>query len=184
MREIEVKIHVESLERAVVALKSQNVTLGAPNEQHDVVYCRPEDSDKPGQAGINWLRLRTENKTRKILTLKQTVQGDLDSIEIESEVEDTAAVARMLEYMGYALYNDLTKIRRKAMWGDIEVCVDEVPPLGTFIELERMCEEDADNASVEAELMQKVESLGIDYERINQGYDTLMNNYLATHSAK
>ena len=64
--------------------------------------------------------------------------------------------------------------------GDIELCLDEVPPLGVFLELEKLCAEDVDPIKVEAELLELVERLGITYkERMSKGYDVLMNEFLA-----
>ena len=86
----------------------------------------------------------------------------------------------MLHYMGYVVFSDLVKIRRTGHVGDIELCLDEVPPLGAFIELEKLCDESADGVQVEKELMSTLDSLGIAYgERMTKGYDELMNAYLA-----
>lgn len=46
--------------------------------------------------------------------------------------------------------------------------------------LEKVCADNADPDVVEAELLDALESLGIEYqERMTSGYDTLMNEYLA-----
>ena len=82
--------------------------------------------------------------------------------------------------MGYVVYSDLVKIRRTAHYKDIEICLDEVSPLGSFIELEKICKEDVDGMVVESEFTDILETLNIDTsEKITRGYDELMNDYLA-----
>lgn len=182
MREIEVKVRVESLDDVMRKLSGAGIEVGPANEQHDVVYCLPEMLGKENAPDANWLRIRTQNNTTVYFTLKRSaVEGsDLDSIEHETIVHDGEELATMLRYMGYVVYSDLIKIRRTAHVGDIELCLDEVPPLGVFLELEKLCAEDVDPTKVEAELLELVERLGITYkERMSKGYDVLMNEFLA-----
>lgn len=180
MREIEIKVRLLDIDEAIEKLRIGGVTLGEIKEQHDVVYCLPEDKAKENNPDVNWLRMRTENKSTVYFTLKRSVSGSLDSIEHETTVSSAEELEAMLHYMGYVVFSDLVKIRRTSCIGDIELCVDEVPPLGSFIELEKLCDESADGAQVEAELIGTLDSLGITYgERMTRGYDELMNEYLA-----
>lgn len=180
MREIEVKVKLHDIEDTLEKLVQAGVVISRPKEQHDVVYCLPEDRAKENDPTVNWLRIRTQDKSKVFFTLKRSVSGSLDSIEHETVVEDGGELEAMLRYMGYITYSDLVKIRRTGHYGDgIEVCVDEVPPLGAFMELERLCEDDADGAEVAAQLLAVLDELGIAYEeRVTRGYDELMNDYL------
>ncbi len=85
----------------------------------------------------------------------------------------------MLGYMGYVVFSDLTKVRRTGhVNASIEICLDEVLPLGYFVELEKLCEDDVDGKAVEVELYAMLDELGIQYkQRITHGYDELMNQY-------
>lgn len=180
MREIEIKARLEDIDDAIHKLRIANVTLGGVKEQHDVVYCLPEDKLKENSPDTNWLRIRTENKTTVYFTLKRSVSSSLDSIEHETIVANAEELEAMLRYMGYVVYSDLVKIRRTGHIGDVELCVDEVPLLGSFIELEKLCDESVDGTQVEAELMHTLDLLGITYgERVMRGYDELMNEHLA-----
>lgn len=181
MREIEIKVRLKDINQALKALVNASVTLSEPKEQHDVVYCLPKDAGTSGDPSVNWLRIRTENQTKVYFTLKRSVAGSLDSIEHETVVEDGEELTSILQYMEYTVYSDLTKTRRTGhATADIEICVDDVAPLGSFIELEKLCTEDADGHAVEAELLAHLDSLGIEYtERVTKGYDELMNDYLA-----
>lgn len=181
MREVEVKVRLHDIGEALEKLAQAGIVVSQPKEQHDVVYCLPEDKTKENDPATNWLRIRTQDKTKVFFTLKRSVSGSLDSIEHETIVENGEELAAMLRYMGYVTYNDLVKIRRTGHYGDsVEICVDEVSPLGAFMELEQLCEDSADGAEIEAQLLAVLDTLGIAYEtRVTRGYDELMNEYLA-----
>ena len=172
MREIEIKIRVRKPEVTLAALEQAGIQLGKPTKQHDVVYAHPGAQD--GDPDEAWLRVRTENNSRVILTLKRSVSGELDSIEHETVVESEAEITNIIRQLGYELYSDLTKIRQKGHAGDIEVCYDEVPGLGTFIEFELLSPEDADLEAVMGRLWQLAESLGLTKaDEETSGYDVL-----------
>ena len=185
MREIEIKLQLVDLGATVERLAAAGVRLSSPKEQHDVVYCLPVDKDKVNDPSVNWLRIRTENNVRHTFTLKRSVAGSLDSIEHETELDKPEEMAVILDYMGYVVFSDLTKIRRTGHIDMIEVCIDELPELGSFIELEKLCSPDVDGQEVEQELMTLIQSLGIEYsKRVTLGYDELMNEYIAEKSTQ
>ena len=172
MREIEIKARVTDKASLVSKLKEQGIELGQPISQHDIVYGWPGAADNAKDSV--WLRLRTENETRHVFTLKKSVVGHLDSIEHETEVEDSEELIAIFKELGYELYSDLTKIRRKGIVGKIEICLDEVPGLGVFIEAEMIQAKDSDHDLVVTQLWQFFDSLGIDKkDEVFEGYDVL-----------
>lgn len=172
MREIEVKACVRDKVQLEAALKKHGVELSKPIKQHDRVWGEPGKTDN--EFGANWLRIRTENDTKHIFTLKRSVVGHLDSMEHETEVVDAAEMENIVNQLGYKPYSDLTKIRRKGHMGEVEICYDEVPGLGNFIEAEKLMADDSDHDAVVAELWQLLESLGIDKnDEEHEGYDVL-----------
>jgi adenylate cyclase class 2 len=75
--------------------------------------------------------------------------------------------------MGYKMANRVVKNRRKGMVGEYEICLDEVEDLGTFIEVEKMAEEDIEQ--VRKELLDFTISLGVSLEdEVKRGYDILI----------
>ena len=113
MREIEVKARlIEPIEGFIKKLNENNIELGGELEQHDVVYGQPGAKDNV--LGANWLRIRTENTHTVYFTLKKSVVGHLDSIEHEVIVNDAKELQNIITELGYELYSDLTKVRRKA----------------------------------------------------------------------
>lgn len=173
MREIEIKVRVDDAKRTLAALEKLGMKLSEPKKQHDVVYARPGAVDNDPDE--NWLRVRTVNDQTVFFTLKRSVTGELDSIEHETIVESASELTAIIGYLGYELFSDLTKIRRTGHYGDIEICFDEVPKLGTFLEAELLCEEDVDYETVAAKLWDFCAKLGLDKSaEETSGYDVLM----------
>ena len=138
MREIEIKAKVADKTALLDTLAKQNVVLGEPITQHDRVFGLDEE-DSGGRNSLPWLRIRTETKNdsiRQIFTLKKSVTNQLDSTEHETEVADEVELENIILQLDFTPYSDVTKIRRKAVVGEIEVCFDMVEGLGDFIEVE------------------------------------------------
>ena len=178
MREIEIKAHVHDKTKLIEKLTQKGVTLSPPLKQHDVVFARPGAIDN--DPNENWLRIRTQNDVKHIFTLKRSVTGDLDSIEHETVIENEHELRSIVHYLGYELYSDLTKIRQKGSLDDLEVCIDELPELGMFIEVEKLAPDEADAVHIQNELWTVLETLGVTRaDEETSGYDILMNRYLA-----
>lgn len=176
MREIEIKAKVAHKQALINSITRSGVRLSKPIKQHDVVYGQPGVADNA--TGSIWLRIRTEDDTRIIFTLKQQYKGGLDSIEHETEVADASELAAIIHRLGFTLYSDLTKTRQKAKYNGIEICVDDVEDLGVFIEAEGLVDEDedGDGSSVVEALWAEIEKFGVSRkEEVFEGYDVLMN---------
>jgi adenylate cyclase, class 2 len=172
MREIEIKARVSNKVALKKALVDRQIKLSKPVEQHDVVYYIEGTQDNAPDSV--WLRLRTENKTKTILTLKKQHRGGLDSIEHETVVADADETKSIINALGFTLYSDLIKNRQKARIGDVEICLDEVEDLGTFVEAEKIADLDTDGKQVEKELWELFKSFGIDKaDEVLEGYDVL-----------
>lgn len=173
MREIELKARVADKQALIQKLKAAGVSLTEPKTQHDVVFCKPGQQDyEPGSV---WLRIRTENGSKVTWTMKVDSGRKLDSIEHEVDVSDGEMLEKMLLQLGNECYSDLTKTRQKGRVGDIEICVDTVEGLGTYIEAEKLCPDDADYDTIAAELWEFLQKFGVtkaDQETL--GYDVLL----------
>ncbi|MFY9228119.1 MAG: class IV adenylate cyclase [Candidatus Microsaccharimonas sp.] len=179
MREIEIKAMVKDKASLLSAIKNAGIELSAPIKQHDVVYGQTGVADNA--LGSIWLRIRTENDAKTIFTLKRQHTGGLDSIEHETEVSDAKELAAIIDALGFTLYSDLIKTRQKAHYNDIEICLDEVENLGTFIEAEKLAEEDSDGKSIVEELWRELEKIGVDRSNeVFDGYDVLLNRKLTS----
>ena len=139
MREVEIKVRLTSVKSFISKLDEKGIKLGEPKKQHDVVFGEPGAVENHLKA--NWLRIRTENDSVVYFTLKKSVEGHLDSIEHEVTVNESAELKNIILCLGYEPYSDLTKVRRKVKINDIEICLDEVPGLGNFVEAEKLVKE-------------------------------------------
>lgn len=173
MKEIEIKAKVRDKQALIEAIQQAGITLSAPIKQHDVVYGKKGVGDNA--PGSIWLRIRTENDTKSIFTLKQQYKGGLDSVEHETEVSSADELASIITILGFELYSDLTKTRQKANIGGIEICLDVINDLGVYIEAEKLIEEDTDDDAVAEELWAELVKLGVDRSgEVFEGYDVLM----------
>jgi adenylate cyclase class 2 len=172
MREVEIKVRLSNSKKISSILKEKGIKLGEPKKQHDVVYGELGASDN--QYGANWLRIRTENDETVYFTLKKSVEGHLDSIEHEVIVDDPIELENIVKSLGFVLYSDLTKLRRKAKINDIEICIDEIPELGIFIEAEKMVDHESNHDEIVSELWKLLSDLGISKDdEVFEGYDVL-----------
>ncbi len=176
MREIEIKAKLNDMARTIEQLVSKGVAVSEPVTQRDKVYGLPGENGGDGNH-LPWLRIRTEtigDSTKHLFTLKKSVTNQLDSIEHETEITDDTELEQIILHMGYEPYSDLTKTRRKAKMGDIELCLDEVGELGTFIEAEKLTPDDADYEAVVVELRAVMGEYGVSREdEVSDGYDTM-----------
>lgn len=180
MREIEVKARVDNLTTIVEALQAQNVAVTAPVNQHDIVY-GPDDVNGDGDNTAPWLRIRIETKgntTKTYFTLKKSITNQMDSIEHETVVDDAEELEAIIKHLDFTLYSDLTKTRQKAHVGEIEICLDAIEGLGTFIEAEKLTTEDAQYELVVEELWAILEQFGASrQDEVTDGYDVLMKKH-------
>lgn len=172
MREIEVKARVADMVTLLEKMKAKGIELGPELEQHDIVYGRPGAKDN--ELDSVWLRIRIQNKSKIFFTLKKSVRGHLDSIEHETIVEDPAELEKIIQLVGFEKYSDLTKKRRKAKVGDIELCVDNVYGIGNYIEGEMLVADDTDHQVVEDKLWALLQGLGVSKKDEElRGYDVI-----------
>lgn len=173
-REIEVKARVSDLTELTKKLEGLGVALSEPIVQNDETFVDQDygDYDK-FQPGKNILRIR-ESNGKFIFTLKQPQSNELDCFERETEIIDPKEFKEALLLMGYKPVVEIHKVRRKAKYKDYEICLDDVKELGTFVEVEKITDdENADK--IQDELFSFLETVGVSKDdRETQGYDTLV----------
>jgi adenylate cyclase class 2 len=175
-KEIEVKAKVKDLKILGDKLESMGIILSDPIIQNDETFV-DENFGNYGEfhSGKNVLRIR-ENNEKFIFTLKQSQDNELDCIEKETIISNPLELREALILMGYKSMVKIHKIRRKAQYGDYEICLDSVKELGDFIEVE-IITDSQNSETTQNELFQFLESLGIKNEdRVINGYDTLIYN--------
>ncbi|KKW15608.1 MAG: Adenylyl cyclase CyaB [Parcubacteria group bacterium GW2011_GWA2_50_10b] len=174
MREIEIKLRANNLKEVESKLAEKGCVLSEPISQHDVVYSLKGSRNEfqSAQEGDIVIRIRYLKDSAE-LTLKQQRSNESDNIECETEVVDPKQIHHMLELLGWYPAVEVKKIRRKGKLGLYEICLDEVERLGTFIELEKLTDENIDAEEVRQELFKELESLGLSRnDEETRGYDT------------
>ncbi|MCL5666833.1 MAG: class IV adenylate cyclase [Patescibacteria group bacterium] len=172
MKEVEVKIKVADINKAIRILKDHGCVLGAPVKQRDIVYIPNEIPDVPVPAGTNVLRIR-QQVGKSIFTLKRSDQGNhLSKLEREVEIFNKKQMHEIIKLLEFKVIADITKIRRKGKVGEYEICADKVKELGDFLEIEHLTDKDPNQA--QKKMLGFLQSCGIDTsQREMVGYDVL-----------
>jgi adenylate cyclase, class 2 len=183
MNEIEVKARLRDKGAILKHLNDSGLTITGRKFQSDVIFFPNDLSDDPEEhsLGRNFLRIRQETKEGKkkfLFTLKQPRSNQTDCIEHEVEVleKDIPELEALIQTLGYYKFISIDKERESGKLGDIDVCLDEVAGLGSFIELEKFGPEE-EAPQIQAELYALLNSWGISKEDfVYDGYDILVYN--------
>lgn len=185
MREIEAKYRVRDLGALLAALESAGVVLGGPVHQDDLAYAPRGWDPSRGKAGYTFARLRTQGGTH-IVTTKTPLANSMECTEHETGVADREAMHGVLVALGYVPNVRIVKTRRVGTAGPIGVCVDELPGIGVFLELEAVVDDDRDGRdgqdsrdsrdgrAVQDGLDAWARGLGVELERTTDTYDVLV----------
>jgi adenylate cyclase, class 2 len=173
MREIEVKARLQNKELFLQKAAEKGITFGDPIVQEDTTYETEIPKDDPRW---NIFRIRKQGD-KLILTMKYKASSrSRDNHERETTIADADQVAGMLERVGYTYGIQIRKSRQIAHYNDLELCLDEIDKLGSFVEVEKLTSEEADVDAIQAELWNLLLELGVSSEdRTHKGYDILMH---------
>jgi adenylate cyclase class 2 len=136
--EIEAKLKVDSLPQVERRLAACGASFVRETMQTDYYFDTP---DRDLTRTDRCLRLRSERvdqRERRILAYKGAKEPDdyKKRVETEIEVNDAAATESLLNGLGYQRALAFDKRRRLWRLHDCEVALDELPLLGTFVEIE------------------------------------------------
>lgn len=176
--EIEVKMHVLDLEPVRAKLEE----LGAEHKgRREEVNTFVDTDDRALLAGDEGLRIRSHRdvssgRMEYVMTYKGPRQAGVAKSrdEIEVTVDDADAAAMLLDRLGY--HRTLTFEKRRESWAlrGCSVELDELPKLGTFVEVE---------GPDEATVMQVRDELGLDSAPMEKrSYAALLADWLKQHA--
>lgn len=174
MKEIEVKAYLKNNEEVVANLETLGCVLSEPIRQVDIVYTRiPAKTVEEYLKNDHFVRIREKSDGRFIFTVKKPLSREvLTKAEHETEIVNAKELEQALYLMGYQVANKVIKIRRNAKYKEFEICIDEVEKLGSFIEIEKMSEEDPE--AVRKDLIGFMTSLGVSLDdEVKKGYDIM-----------
>lgn len=179
MREVEVKAIVRDSEALARAFAARGAAFSAPVSQDDAVFVRETGSLETFLANGLFIRLRTLGTGTVLLTAKynpnRNAEQDMVAEEYETEIASREEMERILSLMGFVEAVRIRKERRSAKEGAYEFCLDEVEGLGTFVEVEKLVENESDVAAAHEELLTLLTELGISPEdRFTKRYDVML----------
>lgn len=179
MKEIEIKARVTNFEELISQLNTLGCIFSDEEVQTDRVYVQKVGDVTTYLSNTHFVRIRHKSDNSYVFTVKADLsklpssQGHLVKKEAETNVSDGQALEDILFMMGYQLSNTVIKRRRKANFNDLEICLDKVDDLGTFIEVERLSDDEP--AKILEEISLFLESLGVySQDQVKKGYDILM----------
>lgn len=173
MREIEVKAKVKDFKSIIKKLEELGCELNDPLIQSDRIYLHKYTKFSEIKIGTPVLRIR-ESNGKYTLTLKKRISNELNKSEYEIIINSPQEAEKIIENIDFYLSVRVNKKRIKCKYKDMEICLDIVNELGDFIEVEKLSEE-VDSQSIQEELFQFLEKLGISREdRVFEGYDTMI----------
>ena len=179
MREIEIKLKVEDLKALEEKLVANGLVLSKDIIQIDTIYSKVGDARHFNEAyeGCISLRIRKEEGSIAKITLKQQKSNEMDNLEYETKIEDPIIMDNILQLMGWKPEVEVEKIRKKGKFGNYEVCLDQVKDLGSFIELEKLTDDNANPDQVRKELFDTLRPFGLsEGDEEAKGYDTQIYN--------
>jgi adenylate cyclase class 2 len=180
--EVETKLHVEGFEPVRSALRAEGAVYTGTVLQTDRYYDRPNGRLREEGCGLR-LRLRKVLKHGRDGTLDDraevTFKGPVDADsrlksrrEIQTRLDDATAAADLLEACGLTCFRVIEKRRCSYRLGRALVELDELPLLGSFVEIEGVSENHIETVQGR---------LGIDAEHIDASYLRLLDSYCDKH---
>jgi adenylate cyclase class 2 len=177
--EIEAKIKVEDLS----AVRRKLVGVGATRYRLDLETNSFFDTpEKALQLADRGLRIRVAvdegGTSRCIVTMKGPVQAGQfkNREETQFSVDDPPAVRKLFENLGYHLTLSFEKRRESWKLGGCEVELDELPYLGSYVEIEGPGEKDVESVR----RLLGLEQLPL----IKTGYISMLARYVEEHGIK
>ena len=174
MREIEIKLKVSDLASIEKQLIEKGCAISDSISQYDVIYSLKSSTEEFESAKEGDVIIRIRHlKDKSELNLKKQKSNEMDNLEYETVVEDPKAMHLILTTLGWTPIIEIKKTRKKVKMGECEICLDTVDKLGTFIELEKMVDDDSSPDEVRAELFAIAREFGLsEKDEETKGYDT------------
>lgn len=167
MIEVEAKIKItdpKELEHRIKALGGQ---FRIETLQKDIYFNAPHrDLIKSKEV----LRLREENG-QFILTYKSP---NLDTSkskarpEIELKISDLEAMKSILEHLGFSVVAEVKKHRRSYIYEEIEIGLDEVESLGTFVEISTFVKDKKELETARQSIEAIMQKLGLSKDHLEE----------------
>ncbi len=154
MFEIEFKFRVKDKKKIDNTFKKLNCKFSELH-QCDHIYVKNGINNFNIPLGENVLRIREQNGVNYI-TLKQR----LNHLEYETIVEDSNVINNIFITLGYHKLVEVDKYRKETNIKGFNITVDEVDRLGSFVEIEKLTENEEEIEKIKDEILKFASELG------------------------
>lgn len=172
IREIEVKARITNIHTLRKNIAALGCIFSDPFTQDDHIFFEHGFHMSRFQEGLIGIRIRYQ-EGKIVFTCKKRTDIPMSAIERELEISDGVAMKDVLEFLGYEEMLRIQKTRMTTTYNDYTICLDIVKGLGTFIEIEKMSDEDS--KTVQKELHLFLNHLGVNARQFETlPYDELL----------
>ena len=139
-QEVEAKYALKNLEEVIERIKLLGIEMVKEEEhQKDTYYSAPNRDFLAEEIVPEWLRIRETDRQSTLnyklwLPVGAKIQNQCK--EFETEISDVYAVKQILSHLSFAEIAIVDKVRKSWVYEKIEISIDMVQNLGSFIELE------------------------------------------------
>ena len=177
--EVEIKIEIDNFDEIKKKVAEKGSLIKSINQIDEYYIPSHRDFFAQKPFPVEWLRIRT-NPDKTIfeydLSINKNEKGEQECAqEYETEISDPEEFRKILNFLDFKKVVVVDKQREYWNCGDIEVALDKVKDLGSFIEAE--AKGDFKNtAEAKTACIDFLKSLGIEdaiSKQINKGYPVL-----------
>ena len=170
--ESRVKLSRGEQQRIIGELAARQIGLAAPVVQRDVYFAERGFRDRVHGPGSAIARIRY-SPSEITLNMKRLTDQDGVWEEIETTIHDGDVAERIMVAMGAEPVVVVRKKRQSGRFGEIEVQIDEVEHLGTYLEVAMQVDQEPGRARQLID--QLLRELGIPADRIElRGYPVIL----------
>lgn len=145
------------------------------HSQSDIIYLNGASSFVNFVPGTPVVRIRDSDQCVVLTVKRKRPDGGMWEVEVPLTAPSTDLAVEMMDCLGWTLVTRVDKLRRSGVIRDLNVAIDNVLKLGTFVEIEALVGADEEVAAVESKIDALREELGIDARwREDRKYDELM----------
>ncbi len=173
MTEVEVKAKISNFTEIQSKLTKLGCIFSEPSIQKDRIYL-PIGVEFPDKIkGTLFARIRNSNG-KHIFALKKQLDTGFENIEHELVIDSPEQANEMLKLLDFHEVLYVSKKRITCKHNDMEICLDDIEGLGSFVEVEKLTME-TETLKIKEELFAFLETLGIKKgDQIFKGYATLI----------
>jgi len=180
--EVEIKVKVNNLKVIEEKVAKMGKLIKAIKQIDDYYIPAHRDFFARKPHPVEWLRIRTNPKKivlEYIKSINPKPNGDQDyAKEYETEILNKKELQKILKFLDFKKYVTIEKYREYWMCGNMEVALDDVKGLGTFIEAEAKGnfknEKEARKECIK--FLEKLGIKGVQNDYIKSGYPELFLN--------